>query len=529
MNKIGNLNSQFLHGDTHAPHEMIGDRVHKLRVEFVNRDGKRVRLTMNSLKSLVLYDNLLDWSMSGYLIYKNPYDFLERATETRVGTNNISLDTWRFRSDGRDYVYIYIDIPTTTDSKTVSPGVNNEYYTIKYMGCIYDIEDTLVTGDNISKHKKIYFCDYRFFKFKERNTASLPGGWSTGTAKSRSTNGKNSRIPVTQRSNQDRSLPTGTALKDLIKQSNDQLNSTESSVTFSDDFDIGSTSTFHSVGGSEKITDTINILLDQHCSSNSTGNMPCILRVDRYTDVWSLTPISELLKSGYDKKAGTIGTEAGDVYKITGESVPGKLNQVKRYPEKDSNHLYSPDTNNILGYEYTEMSPTDHPGTIAVNTYNPTSGKFHTDINNSDISSTRSHMNDTIISDMYCDPKTGGTSAVVLNKTKKENLSVTAKSVNYGTDLDSIVYGRNETLKKMIYLGNSISFSVKGMINRRAGKMISITRDSSYDESDFDDKLLGQYLVTEVHHIINSTGYTNKIIAVKPYYFKDLNYNEDVL
>ena len=523
-----NTTTQFLHGDDHAPHEIIGDRVHKFRVELVNRDGKRALFTMNAVKDLVLYDNLLDWSMSGSLIYKNPYDFLERNTEFRQGVNNISLDTWRFRSDGRDYIYIYIDIPITADSKTVSPGVNNEYYTIKFMGCIYDVEDILTSGDNISKYKKLYFCDYRYYRFNERNTASLPGGWSTSIASARSDTGQISKTPLTQKSNRSRSLLTGNALRDLIKNSNQELNGDELPVEFDDKFDKGSTEVFHSVGGGERITDTIKIILDQHVSSTDTGQMPCILRVDRYTDVWSLTPVTELLKSGYNKKDNTPGDGAGDVYKITGESKPGQLNQLQRFPVSEFKHLYNPDTNNILGYEYTDMSPVDQPETVVINTFETSTGKFYTDLSVSDVKSTRDHINNNTISDLYCDQKSGGISNVVLNKTKTENMCVTSKSVNYGSRQDAITFGRNENLKKMIYLGNSISFSVKGMVNRQAGKVISITRDTSYDESDFDDKILGQYLVTEVQHIITPAGYINKIIAVKPYYFRDLQYNEEV-
>ena len=79
----------------------------------------------------------------------------------------------------------------------------------------------------------------------------------------------------------------------------------------------------------------------------------------------------------------------------------------------------------------------------------------------------------------------------------------------------------------MLFCGNAIRFVSKGMTNRQTGRLIGIDRQSFYEETDFDSKLLGCYFTTSVVHRITPQGYLNEMIGVKPYYFKDLNFNEE--
>jgi hypothetical protein len=79
-----------------------------------------------------------------------------------------------------------------------------------------------------------------------------------------------------------------------------------------------------------------------------------------------------------------------------------------------------------------------------------------------------------------------------------------------------------------LFAGSSIAFNVKGSPTRQAGRFISIDRDSTYTDNDYDDKILGQYLATSVTHTINSAGYTSSVLAVKPYLFKNQSFNEDI-
>ena len=59
---------------------------------------------------------------------------------------------------------------------------------------------------------------------------------------------------------------------------------------------------------------------------------------------------------------------------------------------------------------------------------------------------------------------------------------------------------------------------------------IALDRDNSYIENEYDMKLLGQYFVTRVTHRIDSTGaYTNNIMGVKPYFYKDVKFDTNDL
>jgi len=109
-----------------------------------------------------------------------------------------------------------------------------------------------------------------------------------------------------------------------------------------------------------------------------------------------------------------------------------------------------------------------------------------------------------------------------------DNKNVKHQFTSTATDVRDKMYGRNKTMMANILTGNTIVFTVKGFTSRQSGKFISVDRDLGYDDNDFDDKILGQYLVTSVDHVIDGNGYHNQVIGTKPYLYKDQQFNEDV-
>ena len=531
-----------LTGDNAATHELLDDRVHKFRVELINRDGKKVSLKKGAISELVIQDSIFNWFHEGYLIYKNPHDFLERITKRGSGAQEVDVDTWRYRLDGRDYIYIYIDVPKQDDAvEGIGPGLNNKTYTIRLLCSIYEVEDILDSTDKGSsgKSKKIKFWDYRYARMQERQTCSIKGGWNTGQASNRIGPGRVMKKSLMQRSDSERSLYTGLAVKDFLLESLNEIDPSggvtdaSSGVMFADNFDTGSSTIFHSPIGDETMTDTLDILMSYHASSAETGNQPCILRVDRFTDEWSLLPIGDYYRRSYNRDTDTAGDTQNEIFYIsgelsTGEGIPNNKSKVPLQGGDIDINIHNPDTGNIGGYEFTEMSALDNPNTVSVNMYSHTSGQFEVQQQAGDVERTRAHFQENVVDHAYGDKKSGAKASVVLNKTKKENKAINKVFSSGDSKISALVSGRNKTLKNLFFLGNAVHFPIKGMTNRQAGKIIAIERNTPYIESDFDSKLLGQYFVTSITHRISPKGYFNDIIAVKPFHFKDLKYNEDV-
>jgi len=79
----------------------------------------------------------------------------------------------------------------------------------------------------------------------------------------------------------------------------------------------------------------------------------------------------------------------------------------------------------------------------------------------------------------------------------------------------------------MTNLGTEIT--LKGQLFRRAGKFITVAKDSKDPKNKFDDRFLGTYFIINIEHtFVKDDMYINKIYAVKTYYFDNLNFNEDL-
>ena len=519
--------------DGEAKIEQLDDRAFKYRVELVNRDGHRLKISHGAIEELVFTNSIFNWWTEGYLIYKNPKDWSERQSAESEDSLGTEMTTWRFRGDGRDYIRIYLDPITDQDpnKNLMVPGFEVPVYTIKLFCCIYEVEDISVNEGDGKKSKKISFWDQRYHAMQEKNSY-----WNTVDAATRKSDVGTFRQPASHLSNSQRSVSTGLAIQDLLET---HLGEAEQGVPieFEKDgeeitWDPGTTKIFHHAGGNETAADTLDYLLKCHNSSDSTKQQPCILQVSR-DDKWSLLPFDEYYTRAYDKQLKQADGWLSEIFMIAGEGANEK-NRIPprpKTPRKGGDwyfNVYNEATNNVNDYEFTEMAYYDHPTSVAVHAYDHSSGQFVIHQEDGDISKAKQFFQSTVVDKAYGDTDSGAKAAMVLNKAKIENKAMTSVFAGSSSDrATALNIGRNETIKQMMYLGNAIKFNVKGMTNRQAGRLISVDRQSYYNETNYDSKILGCYFVTMVTHKITTEGYFNEIIGVKPYHFKDLKFNEE--
>lgn len=207
------------------------------------------------------------------------------------------------------------------------------------------------------------------------------------------------------------------------------------------------------------------------------------------------------------------------------------VNQL-RTPKKPyaMNNMFT-DYNMINNFEFLEQSAqlnAELINTTLVHMYDAGKKQFNTHMEQSDIAQVRDYMKKNVL-DKLLGGEGGPSSSIVLNQTLLENKNVKHLFSPVATMVRDNMIGRNRTIMANILSGNTIVFNVKGFTSRNSGKFISIDRDLGYDDNDFDDKILGQYLVTSVDHVIDTNGYHNQVIATKPYLYKDQQFNENVL
>lgn len=500
--------------------EYLDDRAFKFQVFLWNNDGKAVRLPKSTIQELVINDNILTWYQTGHMIFSNPKDVMERVTKKYDAHEEIDIDPFRFRNDGRDFIYIEIDVPVEDDILS-KETLNVPTYTLKFLGSIYDVQD-IAGGKPDDKVKKVKFWDYRQQLMVERNMM-----WSTAGAVKRQgyTGSRKSQYLVTD---QTRTVYTGDAIKDLITEC---LKTEQLLPKFAEDFSIGGERLFYTSPVDSKVSDNLKYLMSHHVHDEKNAE-PCILRCDPYTDIWSLLPITEYFNRAYTPENQMPGEFLRDRFYIGDESLKNEVstNTLRTPQSQTAQNNFWVDGNIINSYEFSEMSvqdTNDYINTTAVHMYDTKNKQFSIRIEDSDVENVKTYMEEKTFKNMLAGDK-GNQAAFVLNKNKKENKNIMNRFTATASSVRDSLEGRNKTMVTAVFNGNVMKFVVRGLPGRQAGKFISIDRDGGYNENDYDDKILGLYFVTNITHIINNNGYHNEITAVKPYLYNKVDFNEDV-
>ena len=122
-------------------YEILDDRSFKLKLFIINGDNKITRIRKGGIKELVIEDDILDFYHKGTLTMSNPHDVLERSTkQSGAHGTTIDLETFRFRSDARDFLMVEIE-PLLDADVANAEDVDNSIYTMRFLFAIYAIED----------------------------------------------------------------------------------------------------------------------------------------------------------------------------------------------------------------------------------------------------------------------------------------------------------------------------------------------------------------------------------------------------
>ena len=515
--------SPFGNLDTGMDLELLDDRSFKFRLVIFNEDGKIMKLRKGSIQELVIEDSLFDMCHTGHIIYSNPHDSLERNTYTDLGEERVDVDTFRYRGDARDFIAFEM-MPTidSTLKQQATDIFDSEFYTLRFTFVITHIED-LPSTSAVEKRKKLTFHDKRLQRLIETDLY-----WNTGEAAIRQKLVAHKK-PLAKLSDRDRSVYTGAGIRDILEQCFDK------ECAFSESWDNGGRQVFYTSPAGAKAYDDLIEMNSMHVSSDDTSNQPCLLRLERYTDEWSLLPYSHYFDLAYDNATSTPGPYqiermlvSNEVDHSSSQSNPPKV--PKKTASNVINNVAFPGMSEIAGYQYSEMPGANNQRYIVstpVHTYHQRNKTFNFMYKQQAIENMFNFFRDNISSKML-----GGSSGpytdFFINNSKRENRNVNLKNTTHTDHIGVLIQSRNDVLKKSLLYGPAIQFDIKGSTNRRAARFVSIDRDDKYGENDHDSKLLGQYFITNVKHIITQDGYSNKITGVKPYFYSEMDYNHDI-
>lgn len=500
--------------------DQFDDGAYKFILYFYNEDGKIMKLRKGSIVDLTIVDDLLCPFHTGELIFNNPHDTLERSTYSMVNGTKKSHNAWRFRSDCRDYIRFEMH-PVLDQDLTTAQTLNGAAFSLTFDFVIYRIEDIPV-DDATQKKKKVYFRDVRMQRMLERDLF-----WNSGEAAIRQQETTHDR-PLSQLTNGERAISTGLGIKDIIQQ-------TLQDQRFFDNWDTGGNKKYYTTPSGYKSYDDMQVMLSNHVSSDDTDNQPCILRFERYTHKWSLLPLSYYFSNAVDKSTREAGKLQLETLYLPNEVAtdeeppPGSKSPVSNNKSPTSNMNLS-EYSSIISYIYSPMSGETNQQLLIstpIHAYSAHNRQFMFYYEDQSVESMFNYFK-TNITDNLMGSSTGPFTEFFINNTKKQNYNT---NTIYSTSTDNItqlIESRNRVMEQALYNGPIINFAVKGSTHRRAGRFVAIDRNNSYSDNDFDSRLLGQYLTTRVEHNITQNGYTNTVIAVKPYYYSAIDFNNDI-
>jgi hypothetical protein len=521
-----------------------------VQIEIDKVGGKeKIKIPLNpeSIMELCLEDDFLDWPVKGYFTINNKHESLERILKNS-DVAPLFRDEFSFRNDGRDKVRIRLrPVPEGVLNIAKDFELPDDIWTIDLKFVIYDQEDIAMPNVE-TKAKKFYFWDDRYHTMIERNVE-----WSTAIPQRPEFISKYPKSkPVAQTSDVEREMFTGDAIKDM-------LHATglfeESLSDDPEEWDQGLTRVLYTAPSQYSINDNLTYLAGKHLGGTKEDKDICIFHRNRFDEdpktngKWTLKPLTKYFEKAGKKEPGEYQIEhlfieeANTFSDDDGfETFDGQLKKGQTAPWKaplandpsDTIDIKANEYFKIQSYMFVDMAGIDNTlnlTTKPVYWYDFREKHFGTDFEENEIKKVKDdHFKKKYADKLYA--AAAETPALfTLNKTKTERYSIdpkftTVSSSSTPTVEGRILKGKGEILNSGFFLNECVMLRLLGSTHRLSGKFIAIDKFGDSD-SLFDYKLLGQWFVINVKHIIQGSTYLNDVLAVKIHSYEDLGVKDD--
>jgi hypothetical protein len=118
-------------------------------------------------------------------------------------------------------------------------------------------------------------------------------------------------------------------------------------------------------------------------------------------------------------------------------------------------------------------------------------------------------------------------SHVLLNLNQTKNTGIMLKNMFSPKPFIPTNFPKVQMMKDALYLNESVCFITNGLTIRSPGRFIFIDYSNSNESNPFDDRFLGQWMMTKVVHLFTQDNYVTEVVANKIDTFSRLWPNED--
>jgi hypothetical protein len=509
----------------------LNNQLHEIQI-FITSGDQIYPVAPTAIVELTIEETQSTWVKQGTLTIFNANDLFDS-------------DGFVFRNDGEDLLRIRIvprDLPLN-GLLSLNIEENRDIWEINHLFSIYNVEDVTpqTSGGSIAKSnkkfKKFYFWDIRYQIMSTKNieystALSLKAPVSRGLRR-----GLSSEISLTD---ENRSIPTGIAIHEVIKQSlnNDPiLSQTGLEINETKFWDIGSNNIFYTSGAAETSYEDLEYLKKNHTSSvifdSQVPDMSNfeIVRNKGGIGFFALRPFSRIFSNAGNNNPGEDQLEHFFLHSDVQEQKQGITTY--RSPGRPENFSGSRDItlrdhSFITSYEFVDIAPIVNSNdfiSYCVNSFDFTRRQFNVEFKNNNYQAAQKIFKDKYISQLFKNRLNGDDNFLLNapNFSKQTNQTIMPVYNLYG-DSENSISRSPSGIFKLIYTGifqnTCINFTVPGLTLRQSGKFIAIDRPEGSNDTTLDNKLCGQWYVINVIHTISNGAYYNNITAVKIHKYK---------
>jgi hypothetical protein len=497
---------------------IIDTQKYLFKVTLFNPEGDKVTLTKKDVKELKLVDNIRDPWVRGTIALDNTEAALERfvtdPADREFQPDLVPLKGYTYRGDGRDFIQIEI-IPI--NDGPLSEFTNNDKsfqtaFGLRYVFSIKQGNNTTINGDNC---KLFNIGDVDEEILKEKKAFFSTGKLATPEG-----------VEAAQSNNEDRYATTGDSIKAILTD-----NLAGENVINDAEFEAGASKLFYSSPINNTAYDDLNYLLDHHVSDSSSNDFS-FLKKSNYTGEYALQSAESIFGKALQKTRNVGGELFTENFTINGigSGDSGVIEPSKKSP---SGSLEFGSKGDVLNHKFFDTDGEQYKKNIktqVVNSYDFKNKRFNIEVKDSNATAVRDRF-----SDIYVSPLKGDNNKpypnLPLTNLQKENQTFESNFSEYGESAEiRKAYGVNKLLKSSLFSNMAIELIIDGQLFRKSGTFFSVDRKGSYIENQYDSKVLGIYLLTEVEHqFIDDNKYIQRIVGVKTNHFSNPNFNESTI
>lgn len=494
----------------------------------IHNDKNSVKLTQNAFTDLTFTEDLFNWGIEGHIVISNRYEMFRKSPDS---SKPDPKSFYKYMGNGQDIISIKIVPKLFSSSENQSKHVSDmelpfKQWGLQFEAVIFDQVDQ--GGDGENKTIKLMFMERARFQLMNLNL-----DFSTMDL---ATEGMDDETVILL-NNYQRSLKVGDAIYSLLTKA-DFSRYLKNYGTEKWNKGDDKNKIFYTSPTTQTAYQDLKMFTSLHTSDEEHKFEPIFLKFERNElpdepKQFSIIPISE-----YYKKAGKATPME---YMLEHFTLLNNIQHDEKSPITLKKSPTSEDQSSILdvkAIEFSDISSYDFLENQAFNNITQLNNKFPVSFNDIDGQFNFEKKGNTaeevrlFIEENYIKylMSSTGKSRISLNKEIKNGTNSEIFYTVLSTKEARHAVARNRLLLAMMFSSMDISFVARGMTIRQPGRFFSISKTGEINDKDFDHRIEGQYLTTNIVHSFKPTNmdYSNAIHGVKFHvYQEDIIPSED--